>query len=119
MLGVQENDMKTCRSKLAKSMLEDLKFSGLQGADLDNPLNSNGVTLVCRVCICVYYIVSLHVHTLHLNKCDFYCVHLIIKRWLYILDLCRKKTFKIQSYFQVEKNHIFSERKHGSLWVFC
>jgi len=41
--------MKTHRSKLAKSMLEDLKFSGLQGNDLDNPLSSNGVTLVGRV----------------------------------------------------------------------
>ena len=38
--------MKTCRSKLAKTMLEDLKFSGLQGEDLDQPLYSNGVTLV-------------------------------------------------------------------------
>ena len=27
-------------------MLEDLKFSGLQGEDLDNPLSGNGVTLV-------------------------------------------------------------------------
>lgn len=27
-------------------MLEDLKFSGLQGEDLDKPLYSNGVTLV-------------------------------------------------------------------------
>jgi len=56
MLGVQESDMKTYRSKLAKSMLEDLKFSGLQGKELDEPLSSNGVTLVrmcCTQCMCV------------------------------------------------------------------
>ena len=58
MLGVQESDMKTHRSKLAKSMLEDLKFSGLQGKELDSPLSSNGVTLVsgtiCNVCMLLY-----------------------------------------------------------------
>ena len=38
--------MKACRSKLAKTMLEDLKFTGLQGEELDVPLYNNGVTLV-------------------------------------------------------------------------
>jgi len=46
MLGVQESDMTMCRCKIAKSMLEDLKYSGLQGKELDIPLSSNGVTLV-------------------------------------------------------------------------
>ena len=43
--------MKACRSKLAKTMLEDLKFSSLQGEELDKPLYSNGVTLVSTLFI--------------------------------------------------------------------
>jgi len=50
-----EENMKTCRSKVAKTMLEDIKFSGLQGEELDKPLYSNGVTLVSILGNCLLF----------------------------------------------------------------
>lgn len=62
--------MKVCRSRLAKTMLEDLKFSGLQGEELDAPLYSNGVTLVG---ICLLHILLLQ--SLMLIACSSYLIN--------------------------------------------